>query len=103
MLSSVQSSASKLELSVTVVRSSCSLLYSSSSVSLFKSMTTSVWVAAEKGAAYGGSTFPLRVVLAGSLVSVCILTCHSGKSVKKGSICKWQKGQQQLQKHARQV
>jgi len=58
----------------------------------------SVWVAAEKKAACGTVVriSPLAVVVAGSLVSICTLICHSAKSVKKDSITKWKKLQQQL-------
>ena len=73
-----------------------SLLLVFSSASLFKSMTTSVWVAVEKKAVRGGLYCPLRVVVFGSLVSICTLIFHSAKSVKKESLSKWKKLQEKL-------
>ena len=39
---------------------------------------------------------PLGVVMAGSLVSICTLICHSANAVKKDSISKWKTLHQQL-------
>ena len=39
--------------------------------------------------------------MAGALVLVCILTCHSAKSVNEDDKSKWLKGQLKQQGHAR--